>query len=161
MKISDLYATILDVYNKYYFKVYKILDNWIWELLAFILLPLIIYFLMFIFLDVQFIQVIKLPEWMFISIILYADSLKKIIHYEKNNDKDFEESSTKFISFAIIGVTISSVLLALSIVDKYKEFELPIIYYYFELFVFAIAIILSAYFELIIKMKIKFKSIYD
>ena len=71
---------IIDFDTHYIYKPFLISVNWAWEISAFILLPLIIYFLMFISLGIQFSELFKLPEWMFISIILYGDTFRKSIH---------------------------------------------------------------------------------
>jgi hypothetical protein len=109
-------------------------------------------------------DIFKLPEWMFIAIILYGDALSKNINlYNKIDKEQKEECLLKYqgfttesqfaVSIAMLGITISSVLLTFAIIAKYKEFELPSIFYSIEQGVFLFAIFVSAMCELDIRLK--------
>lgn len=147
MKITE----IVHKFNE----IFSIFINWFWEVTAFVLLPLIIYIIVFLSLNIQISQLIGLPEWMFISIIFYGNTLKKTIIYLKIHDWHFETNSIAMISCTILGISISSVLLAFSIIAKYKELDLSSFYYPLQLGIFLFALISSVVYELIIKMKIK------
>ncbi len=139
---------------------------WIFNISAFILLPLIIYIIIgvFIFND-SIANLLKFPELMFIAIILYGDALNKSIKsFYKLGEGMKEElfhyqgftKETQFaISFAILGITISSVLLAFVIIAQYKEFEIPPHFYSIEVWVFIFALLSSFISEVDIRLSEK------
>jgi hypothetical protein len=144
---------------------------WGFNLSAFILLPLIIYSIIYIILNEPMGELLKLPEWMFIAIILYGDTLSKTLIFYNKLDKEalekrasplsfwealfggFDIESPFLVSFAILGITISSVLLTFAIIAKYKELNLPIAFYLIENCVFFVALVFSLLCELMIRSK--------
>lgn len=141
--------------------------NWVFNTSAFILLPLIIYVIIYLILKEPMSELLKLPEWMFIAIVLYGDALSKNINLYNKLDKNEEKESysgywdtifegfyieSQFaVSLAILGITISSVLLTLAIIAKYKELDISSIFYFIENIVFLFAIVYSAICELFIR----------
>ena len=105
-------------------------------------------------------EFLKLPEWMFISIILYADTLAKSISFFHKLDRKMaslyhswvgaEKESLTVVYISILGITISSVLLMFIIFDQNKKLDLPSIFYNIERIVFCIAVVDSFAIEYII-----------
>jgi len=123
-----------------------LLSNWMLEVAAFILLPLIVYLATFICLSIPLAEIAKLPEWMFIAIILYGETIKRLLVFYRKY-KGYELKLIRTLSFGILGITLSSILLCLSIVANHKtdRFDLPPIYYKFQFSIFVVALFNSAF----------------
>lgn len=145
-------------------KLIKIIDfifSWIFKISALILLPLIIYFIIYISLNKSMDEFFKIPEWMFIAIILYGDTLTKSISFFYRSDKELASSSTWegaekesliMVYWAILGITTSSVLLMFIVIYENKNLDLPSIFYKIELIVFLLALITSLFIELLVRI---------
>jgi hypothetical protein len=119
--------------------------DWGLEALAFVLLPLLIYYAVFNSLGVKAIYFIGLPEWMFISIILFGHCLKDLI-YTYHYFEDFETKLVRCISIGILGFAASIVFLVLTLVEQHqKEFHLSIFAQLAKFFIFCFAVIFSAF----------------
>ncbi len=140
-------------------KIFDFIFAWIFKISALILLPLIIYYIIYVSLNKPVIDFFKLPEWMFISIILYADTLTRSVSFFYRFDKKLaswegwggaEKETLSVVYVAILGITISSVLLMFIVIDENKKLDLPDNFYKIEQLVFFIALAISFIFELII-----------
>lgn len=139
-------------------KIIDFIGTWIFKVSALILLPLIIYFIIYISLNESVNEFFKLPEWMFIAIVLYVDTLTKSIGFFYKFDTELasldswegaEKESQGVVYIAILGITISSILLMFIVFEENGKLDLPSIFYTFERFVFIGALLLSFAFELI------------
>jgi hypothetical protein len=120
---------------------------WAWfvETLAFSLLPLCVYAVTYMSLQKPAEEIIKLPEWMFISIILYGDTLRRLILFYRKY-KGFELKVQRDYAGGVVGITISAILLNSAITASLsKNSELPSSFYVLQTAVFALAMINSAY----------------
>lgn len=132
--------------------VYHLATQWLAEVAAFILLPLVVYIAVFVALGIEKTKLIELPEWMFVSIILFGEStLKSIVYYKdrllsaaeaKREISGFSLKMTREISVGIIGIVISCVFLALSMVAFYKPdcLSLSTWFYRLQMLCFLIAL---------------------
>lgn len=106
--------------------------------------------IIYLSIGLETLNIIKLPEWMFISIIIYGDTIKKLILYQKKA-KEPDDESKKIISVGVIGIVISCTFLVLSITLKHvealkhvEEFKISGYYYVLQMAVFIISIVFSA-----------------
>jgi len=107
-------------------------SEWFVEVSGFILLPLIVYLIAFISLDRPASELAQLPEWMFISIILYGEVLKRLVIFYRRF-RGFDLKFIRVISMGIIGITISSILLCFSLIAEHKPgFVLPKAFYFLQ-----------------------------
>jgi hypothetical protein len=118
---------------------------WLWllETSAFVLLPLIVYLIVFSSVNLEKADIFKLPEWMFVSIILFGESLRKSLIYYKDA-KGFHIQVLHELSITILGIVISSVFLIFSIISHYNEsFPLSPSYYGFQMTIFGFSVFYS------------------
>jgi len=115
--------------------VFHLVTQWLAEVVGFILLPLIIYLVIFALLGPAKPRIIELPEWMLVSIIMFGETTRKSIEYYKNRITSNLESrdisvfglkATREIAVGSIGVVVSSVLLVFGMIAEYGQgFTLP------------------------------------
>lgn len=133
--------------------LYNLFIQWLIETAAFILLPLFVYLLVFMSLGIEHTKLMELPEWMFIAIILFGESMRKtVIFYNKY--EGFDLAVIREISFGLLGIVASSVFLVFSIIAHYdEEFVLSSLFYHLQLGIFLGAVIYSLLFSLWIGWK--------
>jgi hypothetical protein len=120
--------------------LYNLFLHWLLETAAFILLPLIVYLIVFAALNIEQTKLIELPEWMFVSIILHGEIMRKYILFYSNY-KGFHLKAIRQISLGILGIVTSSVFLVFSMVAHYREaFTLPPFYYRLQMLLFFFSI---------------------
>lgn len=98
-------------------RVYHLATQWLAEVGAFVLLPLIVYIIVFLALGVDRTKLIELPEWMFVSIILFGESTLKSIAYYKDLMLSAKDASSNLsgyslkmnreLSVGIVGIVVS------------------------------------------------------
>lgn len=133
-------------------RVYHLVTQWLAEVVGFILLPLVVYIIVFLALGIERTKLIELPEWMFVSIILFGESTFKSIVYYKDlmlsaeqagkNISGFSAKMNREIAVGVIGIVVSSVFLALTMVAAYKGtvLNLPRNFYWLQMFCFTFAL---------------------
>ncbi len=119
--------------------------NWFLEVAAFILLPLLIYVLAYSVLEADKAEVFRLPEWMFISVILFGEAIKRLIVFYRNS-KDMEQKILKLFPIGFIGITISAILLCFSMIASMRPPVLTLkpLFYRCQYVIFAASVIFSA-----------------
>jgi hypothetical protein len=124
-------------------KTVQLLTFLLWESFAFVLLPLFVYLLVFVGLGINPQELFKLPEWMFISVILYGDiSRKQIAYYQVF--KGFDLRIIRTISVTVFGIVISSTFLIFSVIAQYNSsFHLSGLYYISQIVWFIITLAYS------------------
>jgi len=94
-------------------------------------------------------KLIELPEWMFVSIILFGDSTLRSIAYYKDlmlNAKDahgnpgYSLKMNRELSVGIIGIVVSCVFLALIMVANRNALSLSRSFYWLQILIFAFAL---------------------
>ncbi|MDO8727086.1 MAG: hypothetical protein Q7J35_13540 [Candidatus Methanoperedens sp.] len=142
-------------------RIFAIFISSLFKVSALILLPLIIYFIIYLSLNKPMDEFFKLPEWMFISIILYGVTLSDTISFIHKSEKNLvslslwegiEEESQVMVYMGILGITISSVLLMFIIIGEYENLTMPSSFYFVEWFVFSFALVTSIVFEIMKKL---------
>lgn len=98
----------------------SVLLDWFLEVLVFVLLPLVIYLLCFVFLEKPLSEIILLPEWMFFSIVLWGDTCKKLLVFYRRF-KGFEIKVVRSVATTLLGVSVSVTALIFSIICQYSE----------------------------------------
>jgi hypothetical protein len=143
MKLLDSLLSLIDKASDFN----ALLVQWMLETCAFILLPLLVYLVVFFSLDGNVERLFRLPEWMFAAIILHADMLRKLLHLYRNY-RGFYLKMVRTLSFGILGIVISSIFLALSLIAQEKPAVLRVpekAFYRWQMLVFALALLMSAF----------------
>ena len=123
----------------------NLLVYWFLETVAFIMLPLLVYLITFASLPVEGDSPLDLPEWMFISTILYGDVTKKMILFYKDY-QGFNLNAVRSIAIGVVGMVSSSVLIAFLLVEQRVEsVTLSPLFNWIQIVVFLNAVIVSAY----------------
>jgi hypothetical protein len=122
-----------------------LLNEWLIEVSAFILLPLLIYIITFITLGRPAKEIVRLPELMFISIILYGEILKRSVIFYRQF-RGFELKLIRMLSVGLLGISVSGVLLCFSLVAQHRpDVTLSKPFYFIQGFVFLTALLTSAF----------------
>ena len=120
-------------------EIFKLSTLWLYETVAYILLPLLIYVILFISTGGQIYNLYKLPEWMFITIILYGDTIRKLILLYVKFD-NFELRINRTIAQAIIAIVLTSTFLVIQLISQQKNIELASYFFYGQFIIFLHAI---------------------
>ena len=131
-------------------RVYHLATQWLAEVGAFILLPLVIYLIVFLALGIEKGKLIELPEWMFVSIILFGESTLKSIAYYKNLMLSVKESGgntaglslkmNREFSVGMFAVVVACVFLALIMVASKNALSLSRSFYWLQILIFVLAL---------------------
>ena len=89
---------------------------WSVEISAFILLPLIVYFISYKAFPIEGDDLKTLPEWMFMAVILYGDYVRKLLQFYRGYE-GYSVKSLYVLSLGIIGMVSSSVMIAYSLIS--------------------------------------------
>ena len=110
-------------------EIFKLSAFWLYETLAFILLPLVIYLLLYLSFKNSIYDFSRLPEWMFITIVLYGDTIRKLILlYLKFKNPELRIGRT--VAQAVIAIVISSTFLVIILIAQQEKLEIsPFIYW--------------------------------
>ena len=118
--------------------------QWALETGAFVLLPLFVYLLVYFSIEVDLGKLYKLPEWMFIAVILHADTMRKLLLLYREY-KGYALKLIRTLSIGLLGIVICSIFLVLSLLAQEKpNFVLPSTFYHLQMLMFAFALYLSA-----------------
>ena len=130
--------------KKYYLLEYTTaIVSWGLETVGFVLLPLIVYLVIFYGLRMDLHSLIELPEWMFISVLLFGTMIKEQVSFFKNWS-NFETIALFAISIGVLGIVVSAVFLTFSTIAQYREnFSLSDDYYRIQLVVFILSLFWS------------------
>jgi len=118
----------------------KLLALWLYEIGAFALLPLIIYVLVYLLIGEEVVQVLLLPEWLFITVLLYGSILGKLVVHFRDY-AGYLPRIRRTIAQGVLGILIASVLLCVSIIAPFvTEITLGTFFYaaQFSLFTHAL-----------------------
>ena len=138
-------------------EIWHLVTQWFAEVAAFILLPLFVYIIVLAALGVGKSKLFELPEWMFVSIILFADTTRKSIAYykdcipsqlEANKEPSvFKLKMDREVSKGIFGIVISATFLILTMVaeNKKEALRLATPFYWAQIVWFGIAVCNSLY----------------
>jgi hypothetical protein len=119
--------------------------EWVLEVSAFVLLPLVLYIITFASLGRPISEALESPEVMLIAIILYGEILRKLVLFYTRY-KGFKEKFVRVLSLGVLGITVSSVLLCFSLAAEIKkDLSMSGFYYFIEGVVFCFALALSAF----------------
>ena len=121
-----------------------LLVMWLFEVSAFVLLPLVIYAVTFLCLGKSAWEALNSPEAMLVTTILYGEVLRKQVLFYK----DYQGFDLKFswvLACSVLGMTISSVLLCFSLISQESQ-KLPLsnFFMYLKYCAFGCALVLSA-----------------
>ena len=118
--------------------------QWMLEIGAFILLPLVVYLIVFFSIEVDLGKLYRLPEWMFIGVILHADTMHKLLILYREY-KGFPGKLVRTLSIGILGIVGCSICLVLSMLAQEKaNFDLPLNFYHLQMGMFVVALYFSA-----------------
>ena len=129
-----------------------IIFDWLVEVCAFILLPMFIYLICFKMINISVKELLVLPEWMFFTIILWGDICKRLIFLYKQFD-GFEIKAVRVIALTVLGISISSIVLAFAIIGSYSDsVNLPENFGLIQLTIFIFTLFMTGYINLWVKM---------
>lgn len=110
--------------------------RWFIKTSAFILLPLLVYFVVYFAMGNSIVALFKLPEWMFVAIILYGNAMLEVVFFLKETNNFDDNTVRPVIAFGILGIVISAVFLVLSIIAQLGSQDLSTSYYILQFFLF-------------------------
>ena len=146
-------------------ETWHLVTQWFAEVAGFILLPLFVYVIVLAALGVGMSKLIELPEWMFVSVILFGHTTRKSIayykdcipsHLEANKETSvFKLKMDREVSKGIFGIVISAVFLILTMVaeNKNEALKLATPFYWAQIGWFGIAVCNSLYNRIFIGWK--------
>lgn len=119
----------MEILKEKWKEIFKLSTLWFYETIAFILLPLLIYLILYFSFRNSIYDFSRLPEWMFITIILYGDTIRKLILlYLKFKNPELRISRT--VAQAVIAIVLASTFLIILLVSQQEHLEIsPIIYW--------------------------------
>ena len=119
--------------------------NWLCEVSAFILLPLFIYVIVYYMEGLPLTRIMERPEWMFIAIILHADTLRRLLgHYR--DYRGFDVNAIRVISIGVLGIISAALFLVFTILaDDSNARTLPLSFYRFQTVLFCAALLYSLF----------------
>jgi hypothetical protein len=128
--------------------LFNLIVYWVLETCAFTLLPLIVYIIIFFALAIDWYELLKLPEWMFVAIVVYSETTRKLVLYYRDYE-GFSSKAVRAVSLGVIGMVTSSVFLAFSAVAQLRDaITLSTIYYAIQTILFVASLMFSAMFGL-------------
>jgi len=120
-----------------------IVASWMMETIAFVLLPLIVYLIVFFALGIEISELVRLPELMFVAIILFADATRQLVLFYRQF-RGFSQRVMFTIPFGLLGIVISAMFLAFSMIAQQKpDFGLPWLFYKFQVGIFLWSLLTS------------------
>lgn len=109
------------------------------------LLPLLVYLLVYISTQANMAKLYKLPEWMFVAVILHSDIVRKLLLLYRGY-QGFPLKMVRTLSFGILGIVTCCIFLVLSLLALEKpNFDLPPTFYRLQMLMFALALSMSAF----------------
>jgi len=110
-------------------EIFKLSTLWFYETIAFILLPLLIYLILYFSFRNSIYDFSRLPEWMFITIVLYGDTIRKLIFlYLKFKNPELRIGRT--VAQAVIAIVLTSTFLIILLISQQEHLEInPFIYW--------------------------------
>ncbi|BDU35749.1 hypothetical protein [Vibrio nigripulchritudo] len=133
-------------------EIWNLLFAWLIEISAFILLPLIVYFITFKVLPVDGDDIYKIPEWMFISVVVFGDLTKKKLNFYKRFE-GYDVKMVRTLAIGVLGMVVSSIMLGYSLIAmRTPNLELSDSFYAIQMWVFVIGLVFSAFYHVWIGM---------
>lgn len=116
---------------------------WTIESITFVFIPLLVYFIAFSLLGIKASNLVELPEWLFISVVLFGTSLKELVVSREVNQNRVRLKYT--IAFTVIlgifGLIVSSIFLLISVLNQYGDnYQLPTDFHKWQMRIVATAI---------------------
>lgn len=137
---------------------FSAIGAWIFETVALVLLPIIVYAIIFRFFEQSIDELKRIPEWMFASVMLFGDASKRLIMLCGTGVSEHRESrpSLAFVLPGFVGVVISVLFLAFSVAIQIEKWGAPGMWFYdVQVLIFLFSVLYSAVVSVWVALAIK------